>query len=148
MGKSNHEERTIVHDIIDNCGRAVDRAVAVKAVRALCAYFGGQMVYIPAYKPTGKTIGIMRGVLSDAAGDRDANRILEKIMALFGGRPVYFPMEKSAFRQEVAREIYERYDGTKETVSDLSREYGISFTQVYRLWSEGRNNKTRKETQQ
>jgi Mor family transcriptional regulator len=133
--------------MIEGCGTVVDRAVAVKAIRAVCRYFGGQMLYIPVHKTTGAATEELHGLLRDAVGDRDAGRILEKLMAMFGGYQVYIPMEKSAFRNAIAGEIYERYDGDHKTIGDLCREYGISFNTMYRLYYLGRDNKTQTEFQ-
>ena len=136
-----YEGRTIITDMIEGCNGIVEKSVAVRALRAVCRYFGGQLVYIPMDKTTGDTIAELRGALVDEVGDGDAERILEKIMALFGGIQIYIPMERGGFRDIIAREIYEKYDGDKKKIRDLCREYGMSFSQVYRLWAEGRDNK-------
>jgi Mor family transcriptional regulator len=136
-----YDGRSIVADMIEGCGKAVGRDIAVKAIRELCRYFGGQLVYVPIHKTTGNTTEELHGVLRDAVGDSDAVMILEKIMALFGGHQIYIPMERGAFRDTIAREIYERYDGSHETVGDLCRRYGISFNTMYKLYYRGRDNK-------
>jgi Mor family transcriptional regulator len=127
--------------MIEGCGKAVDREAAVKAIRELCRYFGGQLVYIPVHKTTGKTTEELHGVLRDAVGDRDAGLMLERLMALYGGYQIYIPMERRAFRDAIAREIYERYDGSHETIGDLCRRYNISFNTMYKLYYRGRDNK-------
>jgi len=137
----NYEGRTIIADILDACCPMVEKASAIKALRALCRYFGGQLLYIPAIKTAGGTCDELRGVLADAAGDGDAEKMLEKMMALLGGSMAYIPMEKGAFRGIIAREIYERYDGTDKTRRELCREYGISYTQLYRLCEEAKDSK-------
>jgi Mor family transcriptional regulator len=137
----NYDGRTIASDMIDGCGDVVKMPVAVKAIRAVCKYFGGQLLYIPLNKTSGGTTGELRGCICDAVGDNDGEKILGKLMALFGGTQIYVPMEKGAFRSIIAREVYEGYDGEKKTIRDLCREYQMSFTQVYRLWVEGRDNK-------
>jgi Mor family transcriptional regulator len=142
MKIKNYDGRSVVADMIDGCSAVADRPAAVRAVREICRYFGGQCVYIPAHKTTGRTAEELHGLLRDAAGDPGADLMFEKIMALFGGYQVYIPMEKYAFRGTIAREIYERYDGNNETVGDLCREYGISFNTVYRLYYEGRDEKS------
>jgi Mor family transcriptional regulator len=128
--------------MIDGCADVVDRPTAVRSIRAVCRYFGGQLLYIPTSKTTGTTTGELYGVLRDSAGEYNGRLMLEKLMALFGGTPVYIPMEKGAFKEAIAREIYDRYDGNNETLRDLCREYSISFTQVYRLYYAGRDEKT------
>lgn len=143
--KGAYEGRTIANDMVDGCADVVGRETAVKAVRALCRHFGGSLIYIPIAKTTGDTIGEMRGVLCGAAGGRDGERILAKLMALFGAQQLYVPMEKSAFREEFAREIYGRSGGDKEKIRDLCREYGMSFTHIYRLWHKGRKLYMRRE---
>jgi len=136
-----YEGRTIIADMLEACTPLVEKSVVIKALRAVCRYFGGQLIYIPVNKTTGDTTKELWGVLADSVGDGTAEKILEKIMTLFGGLQIYIPMERGAFRDIIAREIYERYDGSQEKIRDLCREYNMSFTQVYRLWAEGRNNK-------
>ncbi|MDR3247164.1 MAG: hypothetical protein LBT39_00125 [Treponema sp.] len=137
----NYDGRTIVSDMIDGCGDVVKKPVAIKAIRAVCKYFGGQLLYIPRNKTSGATTGELLGCICDAVGYGDGEKILEKLMALYGGTQIYVPMEKGAFRSIIAREIYERYDNNNESIRDLCRDYQMSFTQVYRLWVEGRANK-------
>jgi Mor family transcriptional regulator len=127
--------------MIEGCCTVADRAVAVKAIREICRYFGGQYVYIPKHKTGGKTVEELYGLLRDAAGDSEAGRMLEKLMALYGGYQIYIPMEKKAFHQLIVREIYEKYDGINATIGDLCREYGLSFNTVYKFYHEGRNEK-------
>ena len=136
-----YDGRTVIADMIEGCNGFVPRSSAIRALRAVCRYFGGQLIYIPVNKTAGGTTEELRGVLTDEAGDRDGGKILERIMSLFGGCQIYIPMERGAFRDIIAREIYELYDGDKKKIRDLCREYGMSFTQVYRLWGKGRDNK-------
>jgi Mor family transcriptional regulator len=136
---SDYDGRGIANDMIDACGRVVDRAVAIKAVREVCRYFGGQLLYVPASKTTGETMEELRGVLRDAAGDPDGDRIFSKIVALFGGYQIYIPQEDKAFRRLLAKEVYEKYNGTRASRGALCREYHISYTTVYRLRSEWLN---------
>jgi Mor family transcriptional regulator len=142
-----HEDMTIAGDIIEVCRATVDRAVAVKAVRELCRYFGGQLVYIPVRKISGDTTKELLGVLRDAAGEADADRILAKLMVLYGGHQIYIPMERTAFRNLIACEVFERYDGNTATIGDICREYGFSFNTLYTLYYEGREIKLQKEFQ-
>jgi len=136
-----YDGRTVISDMIDACTGFVEHSVVIRALRAVCRYFGGQLIYIPMTKTTGDTTRELRGVLADEVGDRDGGKILDKIIFLLGGSQIYIPMEKGAFREIIAREIYERYDNNKEKIRDLCREYGMSFVQVYRLWAEGRDSK-------
>jgi len=140
-----YDGRTVIADMVEGCTGLVEHSVAIKAMRAVCHYFGGQLIYIPMTKTTGNTTGELRGVLADAVGDGDGEKILEKIMALFGGAQLYIPMERGAFRDIIAREIFERYDNNKAKIRDLCREYNMSFAQVYRLWGEGQESKLQGE---
>ena len=133
-----YDGRTIADDMVDMCAGIVDKDTAVKAVRAACRYFGGALVYIPAVKTTGSFMEEIHGVLCDAVGDRDGDLILMKLIALYGGLQLYMPMEKNAFRKEIAQEIFDRYASGKDKIRDLCRDYAMSFVQVYRLWYEGR----------
>jgi Mor family transcriptional regulator len=139
MHDTDHE--TIADEMVFCCTDAVDRKTAIAGIRAVCRYFGGQLLYMPIRKTSGEAATELRLVLCDAVGDIAADRIMGKLMALYGGNQLYIPMEKNAFRRIIAREIFERYDGNKEKIRDLCREYGMSFSQVYRLWIEGRNDK-------
>jgi Mor family transcriptional regulator len=99
------------------------------------------MVYIPAKKETGRAAENLRRVLADAAGERGAEKILGRIMALYGTMQLYIPMERTAFRKVIALEIYERCGSEGIAMNDLARDYNISFTHAYSLWKEGRREK-------
>jgi Mor family transcriptional regulator len=127
-------ERSLAGDFVAAAREAVgNRQTAVRAVRALCKWFGGQMVYIPLARADGKTAEALRGVLADAVGDRDAETIVLRLMRLFGGVQYYIPKEMGAFPKEIAREIYGRFDGTQGSMNALCREYNCCFTKVYRI---------------
>jgi Mor family transcriptional regulator len=140
----NYEGRLAASDMVAACSDVADRAAAVKAIRAVCKYFGGQIVYFPKNKTTGKTTEELHGVLRDAVGDYHGGLMLKKLMALYGGGPVYIPVEKKAFREIIAQEIYEHY-GVDKTIGDFCREYTMTFNTVYRLYYEGRDNKLQAE---
>ncbi len=108
--------------------------IAVKGIRAVCQYFGGQMIFLPKSKIAGsKTAETLYGVLADAVGEPAAGIMLDTLTTQFGGVQLYIPQESRAFRDEVAKEIFEKYDGTDESRGDICREYKITFSQVYRL---------------
>ena len=110
-----------------------ERKIAVNAVRSLCKWYGGQMISMPHSTKT-KTVQDLRGVLADEVGDIDADKIIADFVRFFGGYQLYIPLESRAFRDSIAREIYERYDGTSESMRGLCRKYNMSFMQVYRLY--------------
>ena len=141
MGKS---DNTLAEDMVILCSTAVGSQTAQKGIRALCRYFGGQMIYVPFKKDTGESAEKIRGVLTDAVGDKAAQRMLDKLMFSFGGLQIYIPLERCAFRKTIALEIYERNFKNNESINDLAREYNISFTFVYRLWREGQHEKNYK----
>ena len=133
---------SLAEDLILACtGGAVSSLTAQQAIRALCRYYGGLMVYIPARKDDGRSAEKLRGVIADAVGDMAAEEVLGKIMRLYGNMQVYFPMERNAFKKTIALEIFERYDRRHISMDDLAREYRISFAQAYRLWQEGQREK-------
>jgi Mor family transcriptional regulator len=135
-------DNALVEDLIISCAvDGVSSKTAQKAVRALCRYYGGQMVYIPAKKETGKTAENLRSVLADAVGDYYAEKIVSKIMRLYGNMQLYIPMERTAFRKIIALEIYERSGNDGNSMNDLARDYNISFTLAYSLWKEGQHEK-------
>ena len=132
-------ENSLAKDLVDAAREAIgDKEAAIVGIRAICKYFGGQLIYIPVSKAYGKTAENLRGVLADAIGDQSAEIVLEKIMTMFGGVQVYIPKEQRAFQKEIATEIYNQYDGTQESMREICRNYNISFVQVYRLWYKAR----------
>jgi Mor family transcriptional regulator len=135
-------ESALAEDLILSfTGEGVTSETAQKAVRALCRYYGGQMVYIPARKENGRSAENLRRVIADAAGDRAAEKILGKIMRLYGATQIYFPLERCAFKNIIALEIFARVGDNGRTMNDMAREYNISFTFAYNLWKEGRREK-------
>ena len=140
-------DKRLVEDLILSCtGGEVPSEIAQKAVRAICRYYGGQMIYIPVKKENGSSAKNLRGVIADAVGDRAAGEILGKIMRLYGNMQIYFPMERNAFRAAIALEIFERYGKDNVKMGDLAREYGISLMQAYRLWKKGQREKLKPST--
>lgn len=137
------ENLDIVREMVNLCcNYGVERDSAITGIRAICAYFGGQQIYLPRTKLDGSNIAEqLRGILADALGDRDGDKVLDVLMRFFGGVQLYIPMESRAFRKEIAYEIREKYDGNMETMRDLCREYRMSFTQMYRLWHEAEEDK-------
>jgi len=135
-------DNALVEDLILACTmKGVSSETAQRAVRALCRYYGGQMVYIPAKNDTGRSAKTLRGVLADVVGDSAAGKILNKIIALYGAMQLYIPREQKAFRKTIALEIYARCDGDKCTMNDLAREYNICTTAAYSLWRLGQHEK-------
>ncbi len=132
------EQLKLAQEMVASCAvrlGAGEYETAVKGIRAICQYYGGQMIFLPKFKKEkSETAEQLRGVLADAVGDGAAETMLDVLMAQFGGVPLYIPQECRAFRDEIAKEIKERYDGKQETMRDLCRDYKISFAQVYRLW--------------
>ena len=131
---------SLVEDLILSFTGEVSSEVAQKAVRAICRYYGGQYIYIPAKKEKGRSAKNLRGIIADAVGDGEAEKILGKIMRLYGNISLYIPMEKKAFCKTIALEIYERRRDDV-TMNDLAREYGISFNSAYALWKVGQREK-------
>ncbi|MDR1252384.1 MAG: hypothetical protein LBK62_09475 [Treponema sp.] len=133
---------TLVEDLILSCtGEAVSSETVQKAIRALCRYYGGQMIYVPAKKEKGKTAENLRSVIADAVGDADAENILGRIMEMYGNMQIYFPLERTAFRKIIALEIYERCGNDGCRMNDLAREYNISAVHAYHLWKMGQYEK-------
>ncbi|MGL5913909.1 MAG: Mor transcription activator family protein [Bacteroidales bacterium] len=124
----------ITDDMIELCQRELGKHVPVRtAIRSLCAYYGGQQLYFPCGQQESKIADEVRGVIADSVGDADADNIAETLFRFFGGATLYIPLEKTAFRKDIAHEIFEDYDSSTESMRDLCRKYGMSFTQIYRL---------------
>jgi len=137
-------ESTIVEDMILSCAAGgVTSETAQKAVRALCRRHGGLMVYIPSRKEDGESAERLREIVEDATDGDAAARIVARMMRLYGGTQQYLPLERTAFRKVIAMEIFARVGERGVTMNDMAREYGVSFTQAYRLWREGRAEKLR-----
>ena len=143
MGRT---DSSLAADMILLCGDAVGTETAQKGIRALCRYFGGQMIYIPMKKETGKSAEKIRGVLADAVGDDVARAMLDRLMLRFGCLQIYIPLERYAFKTTIALEIFERQNGNGVSMNDLAREYGISSAHAYRLWRKGRHEKYNRST--
>jgi hypothetical protein len=140
-GRKSHGN-ALAEDLILSCtGGGVSSETAQKAIRALCRYYGSQMVYVPAKKDNGKAAENLRRVIADAAGDRAAEESVSKIMRLYGRIQLYIPFERNAFRKTIALEIYERYGKGGWSMNDSARDYNISFSLAYRLWKEARHEK-------
>nr|QGT51326.1 hypothetical protein Unknown280_0180 [uncultured Spirochaetaceae bacterium] len=130
------EAKNIMDEMVSLCVmEGIARATAVKALRGLCRYFGGQQIFLPRFKRNGSDTGdTVRGVIDDEVGDAEGDKICDTIMRFFGGVPIYIPFERRAFRVEVAMDIYEQYDGTQDKQRELCRQFQVSFTHFYRLW--------------
>lgn len=126
------ENHIFVKDMINSLSCLIEPESARRGIRALCRFFGGQLLYIPQNKVDGESAEKIRGVLADEVGDKDGEKILEKLMAFYGGVQLYVPLERTGFKKDIANEIYEKYYGTNESMSELCRNYNLSFAQVYR----------------
>lgn len=130
-------ELNLANEMVASCSARLGRGeheTAVKGIRAICQYYGGQMIFLPKFKrDNSKTAERLFGILADAVGDGAAETMLDVIMSQFGGVQIYIPLEIRAFRDEVAKEIYEKYDGTDKSRGEICRDYKITFTQIYRL---------------
>lgn len=131
------ENLNLANEMVASCSARLGKGeheTAVKGIRAICQYYGGQMIFLPKFKrDNSKTAEQIFGILADAVGDGTAETMLEVLMSQFGGVQLYIPQEVRAFRDEVAMEVYEKYDGTDESRGEICRAYKISFTQIYRL---------------
>lgn len=131
-------ELNLTAEMVSSCSIRLGKGeheTAVKGIRAICQYFGGQIIFLPKFKKeNSETAEQIRGVLADAVGDPTAEIMLDVLMSQFGGVPLYIPKEDRAFRDELAKEIKEKYDGTKEMRGELCRIYNMSFSQIYRLY--------------
>jgi len=145
VGKIVSDVQNIALDIVNACCDVINRETAVKGVRKLCLYFGGAMYYIPVKKKDGKTLGVMYEILREAVGDRAAEIIINKLMALYGGFQVYIPLERNAFRDVIAQEIYRRQTVENVPMMEMCHDYNICFTKVYQLWKKGRKINLSKE---
>jgi Mor family transcriptional regulator len=126
------QNHILVKDMTGSLACVIGPESAKRGIRALCRYFGGQLLYIPASKTDGESAEKIRGIIADEIGDADAEKILEKFMAFYGGLQIYIPLERTGFKEDISKEIYEKYDGTQKSMNELCRHYNLSFAQVYR----------------
>ena len=145
MARKKTDCQNIMADIVDACCNTLHRNTAVKGARNLCRYFGGGMYYIPVKKKDGRTIKEMHNILCETVGEKNANIIINKTMALYGGLQIYIPFERTAFEAEIAEEIYRRYTDEGTGMFEMFRDYNISFNRAYQLWKKGRRIKLNKE---
>jgi Mor family transcriptional regulator len=136
MGRKS--DASLAEDMIILCGGTEE---AQRGIRALFRYFGGQLVYFPLRKTAGASAEKIRGVLTDAVGEKAAEAILDKLMIRFGGLQIYLPLERFAFREIIALEIFERCGRNNVSMNDLAREYNITANHAYNLWEEGQREK-------
>jgi Mor family transcriptional regulator len=128
---------SLIDELVDVCTDVVGRNTAIKGIRILCRYFGGTMLYIPLKKKDGVAAKRISSLLGEYLDEHDTAKIMDKIMTIFGSFQFYIPMERYAFQNAIAEEIYERYnDGV--SVREMCREYCMSFTMIYQLWRKGR----------
>jgi Mor family transcriptional regulator len=123
------------------CSQAVGAESAQQGIRALCRYFGGQMIYIPVRDKGGVSAQKIHGILAEATTDTVASIMLEKLMFCYGGLQCYIPLERCAFHKTIALEMYRRYDQRALPMNDLARQYNISAHHAYALWKIGRHEK-------
>jgi Mor family transcriptional regulator len=63
--------------------------------------------------------------------DAVATRVVDSLVARWGGATLYIPKGRAVKAVELVRDIGRRFDGTNALA--LSREYGISTGYLYRL---------------
>jgi Mor family transcriptional regulator len=131
----------IARDMVESVAQRLgDREEAIRAVRAVLRFFGGQLIYFPqSAREDSKQVMHLRDVLTDEIGGVDAERFIEAWAKYWGGSQQYMPLEQSAFRDEIADEIYARFDGSMDTMGDLCREYKTSYVNIYRLYHKGQS---------
>lgn len=143
---STRSDGTVAEDMIGLCRKAVGAATAQQGIRALCRYFGGQMIYIPVRDRAGVSAQKIHRILAEATTDTAASVMLEKLMFCYGGLQLYIPMEHRAFRTIIALEIYHR-SGMGVSMNDLAREYHITVNCAYTWWKIGRHEKLKPSLQ-
>lgn len=131
----------MVHELVDT------RTEAIRVVRSILRLYGGQLLYLPRSLRESKHVQRLLAAISDEIGDGLAEKVLIRLMKVFGGSQLYLPLEHVAFRDEIADEIFHRYDGSGDRLSELCIEFAISFTQVYRLFHHGKQRRQTKQTE-
>ena len=133
----------MLRDVVE---RGIEKATAINSLRALSSWFGGQQLYIPQKKEGSAVAEEILGVMSDAVGDIDAEKIYDILSILYGGVLWYIPIEKNAFRDIIAEEIMKEYgtqieswgpfaEGknnlfTNETLVEVGKKYNKTAAQV------------------
>ena len=66
-------ELNLTAEMVSSCSIRLGKGeheTAVKGIRAICQYFGGQIIFLPKFKKeNSETAEQIRGVLADAVGD-------------------------------------------------------------------------------
>lgn len=128
---------SIKDDLIAACEQASgNRETAIKAVRVLFREFGGAPFYIAQKLNTTNAANIL-SLFKKVTDTQTALAMREKVMTLLGGHIYYIPLEKRAFKDEIALEIYLTYDGTIQSMRSICKEKRMSFNHVYNLWKIG-----------
>ena len=63
----------MLRDVVE---RGIEKATAINSLRALSSWFGGQQLYIPQKKEGSAVAEEILGVMSDAVGDIDAEKMI------------------------------------------------------------------------
>lgn len=127
--------KELVDVIVDRA--EVERSQAIQAVRAIFRHIGGISFYISAERAFGSTV---KPVLVSVLGKAGANRTLDALEKHLAGEMIYFPVEINAFRDEIADEIYEQYDGSKQSMVAICHQRNISSSIVYRMYKHAQKN--------
>ena len=69
--------------------------------------------------------------IEPAVADQIGQAVANRMMQVWGGQNVYFPMGLSYRLSRRDREIYDEFNGTNH--SDLARKYGVSLQWIYKI---------------
>lgn len=147
MKKKEADKLDIVDDLIAACEQGCKKKeTARKAVRAICREFGGGIIYI-SKRQEGFYSSIILTLFEEITDNQIALAMLERVMTLLGSVQIYIPLERTAFKNEIAIEVFEAYDGTVATLHKLKKELQCSFNHLYRLYHIGKKLTHEKEAQ-
>ncbi len=77
-------------------------------------------------------IDTLHETVNKVLDDEDkASEVVRQITKDFGGEQLYIPQERTAYRIEIDREIYNAFNGCN--VKELARKYKITTSAVYKI---------------
>lgn len=116
-----------------------DTSLAKNICILLCKELGGAQCYIPRNINKSKFKDLYLGILEDVVDKDTAIKIFKNMGVYCGARLIYIPLFSSAFRDEIAKDIYDNYDGTNKSLRASGKKHNISFTKTYKLYHRGKS---------
>ena len=131
----------------------INEELTVKTLRCFCRKYGGQKVYFSNStqgKRSGEIFNLIYEELKEKYGQAEegtSEKITRIFLENFCNISEYVPLEIKYFRKEIALEILEEYQKSKDknkTQFEICSKYNITFTTFIKLRKEALKIKTKK----